>query len=149
GRMPSIINKLQDDSIGWNNRPRDVPNLAVWIAGETARHVIWQITDIRNSATEWLDAPMHMFASQRAIPWAGDAADPRAQNLKEYLDRGGLLFAVNEGSGRAFADSVELAGRTMYPQYEWRTLPPDHWAYTIHQPVQTNQPRLRGLSNGV
>lgn len=149
GRMPSIINKLQDDTFSWNNRPRDVPNLAVWIAGQSARHVIWQITDINAPGEEWLDAPLQYMASHEAAPWAGDADDPRLRNLQMYLDRGGLLFAVNEGSGRAFAQSIERAGTTMYPQYRWRTLPGDHWAYTIHQPVRGNQPTLRGLSNGV
>jgi len=37
----------------------------------------------------------------------------------------------------------------LYSQYQWRTLDADHWAYTIHQPIQGNRPRLRGLSNGV
>lgn len=149
GRMPSIINKLQDDSFAWNNRPRDVPNLATWIAGQSARHVLWQITDINAPGEEWLDAPMHMLASNEAVPWVRDATDSRLMNLKQYLDRGGLLFAVSEGSGRAFADSIERAGTRMYPQYQWRTLPHEHWAYTIHQPVRSNQPRLRGLSNGL
>ena len=69
--------------------------------------------------------------------------------LRTYLDLGGMLFAVNEGKGHAFADSIETIGSVMYPQYDWRTLPEDHWAYTILLPVQAKRPALRGLSNGV
>ena len=90
---------------------------------------------------------------------AGEIADePQAptrpkieplDKLRTYLDLGGLLFAVNEGKTHAFADSIEKIGRVMYPQYDWRTLGEDHWAYTILLPVQNKRPALRGLSNGV
>lgn len=69
--------------------------------------------------------------------------------LRTYLDLGGMLFAVNEGKGHAFADSIETIGSVMYPQYDWRTLPEKHWAYTILLPVLNKRPALRGLSNGV
>lgn len=68
--------------------------------------------------------------------------------LKKYLDLGGFLFAVNEGSVRRFADSIEAAGQLMYPQYTWRDLPADHWAYTM-SPVAGRRVPLKGLSNGV
>ncbi len=71
------------------------------------------------------------------------------EKLKRYLDSGGLLLVVNEGAGHQFADSIEKAGVMMYPQYEWRNIPDDHWAYTIHTPVKNHKPALRGLSNGV
>ena len=74
---------------------------------------------------------------------------PELDKLKRYLDLGGLLFAVNEGSSRMFAQSIEQAGSLMYPQYEWRTLPRDHWAYSVHFSVRAKRPALRGLSNGV
>ncbi len=90
---------------------------------------------------------------------AGEIADqPQAptrpkieplDKLRAYLDLGGLLFAVNEGRAHAFADSIENIGRVMYPQYDWRTLGEDHWAYTTLLPVQNKRPTLRGLSNGV
>lgn len=69
--------------------------------------------------------------------------------LRTYLDLGGMLFAVNEGKGHGFADSIETIGSVMYPQYDWRTLPENHWAYTILLPVLSKRPALRGLSNGV
>ncbi len=74
---------------------------------------------------------------------------PEVSSVKQYLDRGGLLLAVNEGRGRALSGSVELMGSVMYPHYEWRTLPKDHWAYSIYLPVQRARPKLLGLSNGV
>jgi len=74
---------------------------------------------------------------------------PELDKLKRYLDLGGMMLAVNEGNGKKFAESIEAAGLLMYPQYEWRTLPEDHWAYSLHNAVKTRQPPLRALSNGV
>lgn len=73
---------------------------------------------------------------------------PELLKLKRYIELGGMIFAVNEGVSKNFAESIEKAGALMFPQYEWRALPADHWAYGIHTPVKTKLP-LRGLSNGV
>ncbi|HWB19316.1 MAG TPA: hypothetical protein VG711_03370 [Phycisphaerales bacterium] len=74
---------------------------------------------------------------------------PEASIVKNYLDRGGMLLAVNEGGSQRFAESVEKLGLLMYPQYEWRVLEPTHWAYSLHEPVTSRRPILKGLSNGV
>lgn len=182
GYAPPVMNKLRDDAVEWNNRPRDVANLTFWLAELTARHLFWQIVDTDAPAAEWLDAPLVYFASHRAIPWVRDIdVDasryvqqwraneqqrmtggpsprrelpplpnvPQLERIREYLNHGGLILAIQEGSGRAFADSIEKLGRLLYPQYDWQTLDADHWAYTIHQPVRGSRPRGRVLSNGV
>jgi len=74
---------------------------------------------------------------------------PELKKLKRYLDLGGMIFAANEANAKQFAESVESAGLLMYPQFQWRTLPDDHWAYTLHNAVKTRQPPLRAISNGV
>jgi len=74
---------------------------------------------------------------------------PEMRKLKDYIDLGGLVLAVSEGSSRAFARSVEKLGTLLYPRYDWRTLPPDHWAHTMHRPVNGRRTPLRGISNGV
>lgn len=186
GRAPIAINKLQDDAVRWNNRPRDVANLTAWMSDEAAQQLNWQIVSSASPVEEWLDAPLLWFASNdaphekwglnnRAPARAGRAAHREARErleqqlkgeepialdriehkklatLKRYLDLGGLLFAVSEGaaaSARPFAAAVEQAGQLLYPEYTWRDVPQDHWAYTAHTPVRF-RPRLRSLSNGV
>ena len=75
--------------------------------------------------------------------------NPQLRKLKRYLDLGGMLLAVNEGSSRAFSQAIEHAGSMMYPQYAWRALPEDHDAYRLLLPPPGRRPPLRGLSNGV
>ena len=147
GRIPVAVNKLAAADLAWNNRPRDMANLVRWLSQDTESALNWQIVSLEAEPHEWLDAPMLYLASHQRLPWLEPGS--QLEKLKRYLDLGGLLFAVSEGSARAFSGSVEAAGSRMYPDYRWRALPKDHWAYTLHRTVQGRRPPLRGLSNGV
>ena len=101
------------------------------------------VRDARDQDRKWATGA----SGAGAAPALPDVEEIR--KLKRYLDLGGMLLAVNEGGGSAFADSVETLGSVLYPKLEWRMLPPNHWAYRIHWPVEGRKPPLRGLSNGV
>ncbi len=148
GRVPIAVNKLRDPSVAWNNRPRDVANFTAWLSDEAATTLNWQIVDIDADPATWLDAPLLYFASHQAVPWAREEA-AELRRIKRYLDLGGMLVAVGEGGGRQFAESIEVAGRLMYPHLEWRTIESDHWAFNAHASVDRGRPRLRALGNGV
>ncbi|MHC4764540.1 MAG: DUF4159 domain-containing protein [Planctomycetota bacterium] len=147
GRVPVAVSKLSARDVAWNNRPRDVANLTQWIAQETEAALSWQIVSLDSRPHEWLQSPLLYLASHEALHWVDDTE--ALADVKRYLDLGGLLLAVNEGKTRAFGQSVRQAGRAMYPQHAWRTLPPDHWAYALHFPVRSRRPPLLSLSNGV
>lgn len=155
GRVPVAINKLQFEG-AWNNRPRDAANLTAWIRDNTETELNWQIVSFDSEPETWLDAPNLYVASHESLPWVrGGSTDgagalgAELAKLKRYIDLGGLVLAISEGAGKAFAESVEAAGARMYPQYQWRELPEDHWAYSLHTAVKSRRPALRGLSNGV
>ena len=59
------------------------------------------------------------------------------RKFRRYLDLGGMIFAVNDGSAHHFAESIEVAGTLLFPKCAWRTLPEDHWAYTLHAPAKS------------
>jgi hypothetical protein len=147
GRVPVAVNKLSARGVAWNNRPRDVANLTRWISQESEAALSWQIVSFDDEPHEWLGAPLLYLASHEALHWVDDTE--ALADMKRYLDLGGLLLAVNEGKTRAFGQSVLQAARSMYPQYAWRALPPDHWVYGLHFPVRSRRPPLRALSNGV
>lgn len=151
GRVPVAFNKLEDDRLRWNNRPRDVANLSRWLSDETAGELNWQIVGIDTSVEEWFDAPVLYFASHQSIPWldGADESSPEVTRLRSYLEGGGMLFAVQEDTGRDFARSIRTLGTLAFPQYEWRPLPSDHWVFSAHTPIRSDSIRLEGLSNGV
>lgn len=161
GRVPIVVSKLRDDSFAWNNRPRDVAHLSAWIGQETEQRLSWQILDALAPLEEWFDGPMVYLAGHEAPAYVeeyqaeldrrrrGAAPQPTAADrLKRYLDLGGLLVANADAGNPRFADAIRTLGRLMYPQYQWRSLPREHFAYTLSAPVE--QPgALEGLSNGV
>lgn len=126
----------------------DAPML--FLASETAPE--W-ITRHETSAEEFITTAR----DHRSRQVAGLTTDERPtlpnsaelEKLRRYLDLGGLLFVNADSRSRAAVKSWELAGRLMYPHLEWRTLPEDHWAYTLYTPVTGVRPELRALSNGV
>ena len=93
--------------------------------------------------------------NRRRVAGDGSAAAPRRPGgpeldaIKTYLDLGGMILAVNEGTTKRAAKSIERAGRLMYPQYQWRDAQRQDWAYTMLFELPAGKPHLRVLSNGV
>jgi len=161
GRVPIAVSKLRDQSFAWNNRPRDAAHLAYWIAQETEQRLSWQILNIDAPLEEWFDGPMVYLASHEAIAYVAEhdaEMQRRAKGeapqfttlgrLKRYIDLGGMVVSNADAGNPRFTDAIQTLGRRMYPQYEWRTLPDDHFVYTLSAPVE-KPGGLMGLSNGV
>jgi hypothetical protein len=88
GRVPVAINKLAIDGVDWNNRPRDVANLADWITSQTETELNWQIVPFSDEPEQWLDAPLLYVASDERLPWLdGLDVDPRRfkRDVREFL----------------------------------------------------------------
>ena len=172
GRVPIIVSKLRDEAglLSWNNRPRDAAQLTSWVARDTEQHLSWQVLDLKRPLDEWFDGPFVYLASHDAPRYLEEhqaeidrrgrerAANERTvdirmttvERLQRYLDLGGLLFTNADGASARFEDAIRTLGREMYPQYDWRQLPRDHWVYTLSAPVLDSQrDTLWGLSNGV
>jgi hypothetical protein len=144
GLSPIAIQKLQFGT-RWNNRPRDVADFTFFLRHNTETHFNWQLTSLSGSPAELREAPLLYAASDRPI--ALSAQEETA--LKDYLQRGGLLIAFNDGEAGAFANSVEKLGGILFPQYSFQTLPITDPAYTGNFPVADTRLPIRVLGNGV
>jgi hypothetical protein len=144
GRAPVVAQKLEFDG-RWNNRPRDLSAFTQFMRRATERHVNWQIASIDATPAELREAPLLYLASDVAFA----PTDDQLARLKGYIDQGGLLICVNEGTGSAFARSIEALGQKLYPAYRFRDLPPNHLAYTANFAANRTTGMIRGLSNGV
>jgi hypothetical protein len=69
--------------------------------------------------------------------------------IKHYIDQGGLLVAVNEGAGRAMADSIVALASELYPDYPFKDVPQNHLIYTANFPVKRPTAPIRMVANGV
>ncbi|HEX3358901.1 MAG TPA: DUF4159 domain-containing protein [Tepidisphaeraceae bacterium] len=144
GRSPVAVQKLQFNG-RWDNRSRDAAAITRWLTKETERHTNWQIVPVEASDAELRQAPILYVASDRPLV----LREAEKQRLKTYIDQGGILLAVNEGTTKEFADSIVKLAHDIYPAYEFGDLPTDHPIYGENFPVKGLPTNPRALSNGV
>ncbi len=147
GRAPVIVNKLRDDDIAWNNRPRDAAALARFMSDETEQALNWQVVPITADPSGWLDAPLLYIASHEALPY--DVESEQVDKLRDYMMRGGMIVATADAQSRRFGQSVEALATAMFPDARWRKLSADHELFHVVYDVSDPLPEVWGLSNGV
>lgn len=144
GRHPIMMNKLRFDG-AWANRPRDVAKLAEFVYDTIERPVNWQVANLEQGWQEWIDAPIAYLASHDPVPMTDENLD----QLRAYVENGGLLFTHADADSSTFNAFVEDLARQLFPQFQMRDLPPEHDIYSmVYKLAGEKVPPLRGLSNG-
>jgi hypothetical protein len=145
GRHPVMMNKLRFDG-SWDNRPRDLANLARTASRELERPINWQIVNNNTPAgwIDWMDSPILYIASHEVPPFN----DADFKNLKAYVDHGGLIFTHADGESESFNRFVESLCQRLFPDYRLEELPPDHDVYRSLFRISPTAPKLQGVSNG-
>lgn len=142
GRHPIMMNKGRFDGY-WANRPRDLANLTRFASFELEQQLNWQVVNLDLDANDWMDAPIFYLASHKAPQWTAQ----QEQRLREYIEAGGMLFTQADGDSREFNQYIEKLGRRLFPQYDWQTVPADHWFYSVVFRMK-QRPPLRMITNG-
>jgi len=130
GRRPVLLSKLKhgDD---WNQHPSDVNNLTRHVESRWKQDMTWQVIDLEAATVEdLLESPV-LYLCGRDSPLPQSAADQErlARKLRDYLDRGGFLFAEAYGAGAEFDRGFrQLIDQRVFPEPEYRLvpLPPGH-----------------------
>ena len=73
----------------WNQRPRDLANLAQFSGEGIERELHWQVLAPERSVEEWLDAPILYISGSTALNFS----DELKTKLKRYAGLGGLIAA--------------------------------------------------------
>ncbi len=156
GRSPLLAARLAHESTDargnpqrpdWNQRPRDLANLADFTGRGLERELHWQILTPSRPVEEWLDAPILYLSGSAAL----NLADEVKAKLREYALHGGLIVFNADCGRRPFADSVMRLGRELFPEYDFRMLRPEHPVYNMQYPLSRGRrpPRIQALGNGV
>jgi hypothetical protein len=142
GRHPILMNKLRFDGF-WANRPRDLANLSRYASKEMETPVNWQVVPLSHNWTDWTDCPILYIASHK--PPA--LTDPDYDNIRSFIQSGGLLFTQSDGDDPEFTKFVAEMSSKLFPTYEMSDLPQDHPLYSVlfHESAK---PKLRVVSNG-
>lgn len=157
GRAPLLANKLdyhvflsastQPVEANWNERPRDMANLAAWVGHNTETFLQWQIVTLLTPPEDLHDAPVLYLSGSQEL----EIGDDDAQKLKTFVQEGGMILGNADCGHEAFAKSFQELGRRMFGA-NFRRLPPAHPVF-VHQQFPAKRwpslPVVLGLSNGV
>jgi hypothetical protein len=130
----------------WNQRPRDVANIARWTGRQIERDLNWQIVNLNVSVDEFHDAPILYISGKDSLQFTKE----QEAKLKEFVESGGLILGNADCASKPFAESFRKLGTKLFG-WEFRELPEDHPIYTAEQykrSVWKQKPSLLGLSNG-
>jgi hypothetical protein len=151
GRAPVVMNKLDYQIAGaeanWNERPRDVFNLARWIGKETENDLNWQVTSIQAAARDWHDAPILYLSGNQVLAFT----PAEKAKLKAFVEEGGMILGTADCGKKEFADSFRHLGAELFPSYEFGTVPQNDVIMHDEQfdgSKWKHPPVLLGLSNG-
>lgn len=144
----TVVRKLNARLPDWNQRPRDVANLAQWVSTVAERDLNWQVLGAAATLRDLHDAPVLYVSGTQPLR----VDDPMKAKVRQYVEGGGMVLANADCGGRAFADSVRKLAAELFPKYEFRELPADHVIYAngvFSRDKWKNKPSILGLSNGV
>jgi hypothetical protein len=156
GRRPVLLSKVNpgtgaDD---WDVHPSDVNNLTRFVESRWKRDLTWQVIDLKAAAVEdLLESPvLYWCGRNNPLPPSAAAQEELARKLRDYVDRGGFLFAeACCGKGdfdRAFRQFID---ERVFPEPDSRLvpLPPEHPVWRTEEAVDAKYVRpLWGVEFG-
>ncbi|HYE18002.1 MAG TPA: DUF4159 domain-containing protein [Tepidisphaeraceae bacterium] len=155
GRAPVMMNKLdyaidtRGDKGGanWNQRPRDIANLARWAGKALEKELNWQIVNLKVDIEDFHDSPVLYVSGNQALTFKPE----EKAKLKQFVEGGGLILGHSDCLSSAFNASFSKLGAELFGG-EFRDLPADHLIYSCHFKRKTwppaFNPALKGLTNG-
>jgi hypothetical protein len=149
GRRPILVAKLKHGPLDdWNRHRSDLQNLTMFVEKEWERDLSWQVIDPKAATVEDLLQSPVLFISGKYAP---QFTDEQQKKLRDYVDRGGFIFAEACCEGTAFAEGFRKLMRTCFPEeeYQLRLLPPEHPIWHAEKPVDPKYVRpLYGIDIG-
>ena len=152
GRRPILISKLQhgpgDD---WNHHRSDVANLTSYVETRWTKDfplgMSWQVVDLSKATVEDLQQSPVLFLCGSQAP---DIDDHQGQVLRDYIDRGGFLFAEACCDGDGFDRGFRALVKKIFPpEYQLKVLPPEHPIWHAEETVPAELQRtLLGIDYG-
>jgi hypothetical protein len=148
GRAQVLVNKLRhaprDD---WNNDANDIRHLVSIVSRERKKLVTWQIIEPAVASLEdLLQAPIIFFNGHKA-PEFDDLAK---QNIRRYVDRGGVVFADSCCQSQEFDAGFRKLMKQVFPEKdcELRQLPANHPIWRAKHILTAGEYPLWGIQQG-
>ncbi len=145
GRWPVVIGKVRHGSgKDWNNHRRDAANLTAFAEKQWDLDLTWQVVNPAESDVEDLLQTPVLYVSGNQVP----KLDAQARKLRDYIDRGGFLFAESCcRNPAAFNKGFRKLVAKMFPEPEFRLrqLRPSHPIWRMEKLVRPDSPYIGKL----
>jgi hypothetical protein len=152
GRAPVLMNKLdyQPDDKNlppeiWNQRPRDVANLATWCGRQLETFFNWQVVDLKLASDQLHESPILYIGGSRALKFSND----QKKTLRQYIQEGGILLGNADCAQTPFSDSFKKLGKDLFPRYEFHEVPANDLLWREQYTQWRTKPKVLELTNGV
>ncbi len=149
GRRPVLVAKLKHGPFDdWNHHRNDLANLTTYVEKKWERDLTWQVIDPAAATVEdLLQAPVLFFNGRQAPQFS----DEQKKRLRDYVDRGGFIFAEACCGGIEFEEGFRKLMHEVFPEQEYklRLLPKEHPIWRAEEPVDPQYVRpLWGIDIG-
>jgi hypothetical protein len=148
GRAPVVMNKLRHGPSGdWNNDPDDVRNLVNVVSRDWKHLLTWQMVDPNTASVEELLQAKIAFITGHEAPVFTDVAK---QNLREFVEQGGFIFADACCSRPEFDQGFRALMKEIFPEseYKLRELAPEHPVWRAKYELNFKIHPLYGIEHG-
>jgi hypothetical protein len=145
GRWPVLIAKVKHEpDLDWNNHPTDLANLTAFVEKQWGLDLTWQVVDGDAASVEdLLQSPVLFLSGSKQT-----GLDNLDKKMRDYLDRGGFLFAeACCGDGADFQASLRKFLDRVFPEgeYKLRVAEPSHPIWRIDKLVRPDSPYVGRL----
>jgi len=145
GRAPLLFNKLQHGP-DWDNRLRDVAGLTRYVSKNFERLLNWQIVRLDGTMDDLMEAPvLYLYGESK---W--EFNDVEVQKVREYCQRGGMVFGVAGKDSDEFRSGFEALARRAFPEFPIRAIAAEHPLFSgdVQFPID-DPPLMLEVHNGV
>jgi len=123
GRRPVLMAKLKHTPLDdWNQHRGDVANLTRFVESRWKMDLTHQVIDLNAAGVDdLLQAPvLYYCGSLNPLPRDPEWQEKTARKLRDYLDRGGFLFAEDHCGGTGFDEGFRQLMKLVFPEPEYR-----------------------------
>jgi len=153
GRWPVLMAKVQFGAQAgptapppWNLHRNDVGNLTIYVQGKWRRELTWQVIDVNKASVDDLLQVPVLFFSGGGDPLPKNEKDREklAANLRDYIDRGGFIFADGDGCSNEFDKPFRKLMEMVFqkPEYRFKKLDASHPIWSAEERPPASQARL-------
>ena len=136
GRRPVVISKLKHGAgRDWDHHRAAVQKLTRRVEHRWGRDLSWQTIDARAATVEdLLQTPVLFLSGRDSLNLTAE----QEQNLRQYVNQGGFLFAEACCTDGGFDESFRALMRRLFPDNALRLLPPEHPIWFAEEKVNAN-----------